>query len=101
MEHQYTIEACFRIHNLIVDHREEMKNQEIGIEEVINDEDDLNVHYESHRFNNPFMDFGVVCDSTRAPGRPRADEKFERDRGVALRDMLAQRIRNNGISRPE
>ena len=42
----------------------------------------------------------VLGDNMRPSGRPAADEVFERDRGVALRGIMAHRIKMAGIARP-
>lgn len=100
-QHKYTIEACFRIHNLIVNDREEMKNrgEQVNIDGLI-EEEELAHHYNAFIENNPFQDTEIVGDNARLAGRPRADEVTERDRGVALRNILAHRITLAGIARP-
>ena len=107
-EHKYTIESCFRLHNFIVNYREENKNRATsrGVDCGIDDEDaELAIHYEAFYEDNPFLNMGVVGDNEsmeimRSVGRPPADEVLERDRGVALRNILAHRIKLAGIARP-
>ena len=98
-QHQYTIEACFRLHNPIVNYRESQKANGTATAEEI-DDSELQHHFNSFSMENPFENLGIVTDSSRPPGRPRVDEKFERERGAALRDVLAHRINLTGISRP-
>ena len=98
-EHRYTIEACFRIHNFIVDYREFLKKQGLEVNDNL-DNEELQYSFESYRLEHPFESVGVVGDNLRAPGRPGSDEVYERDRGVVLRDILTHRIKMAGIARP-
>ena len=98
-EHRYTIEACFRIHNFIVDYREFLKKQGWEVNDNL-DNEELQYSFESYRLEHPFISVGVVGDNLRAPGRPGSDEVYERDRGVVLRDILTHRIKMAGIARP-
>ena len=98
-QHQFTIEAAFRLHNHIVNYREQQKENESTDNDEV-DDSELQHHFDAYRMENPSVNLGIVTDSSRAPGRPSDNEKFERERGVALRDVLAHRISLSGISRP-
>ena len=99
-EHRYTIESCFRLHNLIVNEREELKN---GVGTEINDiydDSELMHHYDAFCNDNPFEPMGIIGDDTRVRGRSNGDDAHERSRSAALRDLLAHRIHLAGVSRP-
>ena len=99
-DHRYTIEACFRLHNLVVEYREELKMKGVDVNDDLDDRE-LEYSLETYGLENPFENLGVVLgDSTRPAGRPAMDEVYERERGVALRDIMAHRIRMAGITRP-
>lgn len=99
-EHRYTIEACLRLHNFIVDYREELKLKGSEVNDDL-DSDELEYSLQTFQLEQPFENMGVVLgDNMRPSGRPAADEVFERDRGVALRDIMAHRIKMAGIARP-
>ena len=60
-QHRYTMELCFRLHNLIVNDREERKKRgEQGNDQHFIEEDELNHHYNAFVENNPFQDMDVV-----------------------------------------
>lgn len=97
--HKYTIEACFRLHNMIVDFREKMKAEGNFLDEEF-ECSELTVAAEIFNFENPGQIIGVVGDNERASGRPNFEETNERNKGIELRDKLSHQIEMAGIVRP-
>ena len=64
------------------------------------DDSELVHHYEAFHNDNPFQNTEIMGDNLRLRGRTPCDEVHERDRVVALRDILAHRIQLAGIARP-
>ena len=100
-QHQYTIDACLRLHNFIVDHREgaESRNEDILSE---NQEfDQLNVESDQFMNHNPGTTMGVYGgDGIARQGRPRLDKMQERNRGVERRNELRDNLARAGMARP-
>ena len=99
-EHRFTIDACFRLHNLIVDFREGMINEGEDLNEQELDNEELNVASDNYAMLHPEHDLGVVGDNNRPSGRPTEDEVFERQRGIELRDEFCNMIKIAGMTRP-
>ena len=99
LQHRFTIESCFRIHNFIVNYREDQVAR--GVEADYELEDgELMHHYNAFSEDNPFQDMDVVGDNERLRGRTRGDEVHERDRGINMRAKMCQKIKIAGIARP-
>ena len=98
-EHRFTIDSCFRLHNLIVNFREKMRSEGRELNEEL-DMAELNNASENFNLRNPLEDLGVIGDNVSAQGRPTDDEIFERQRGIELRDEYTDAIKRAGLARP-
>lgn len=58
------------LHNLIIDHREEMKVQGLHVDDKM-DTTGLLHHFDSFMLDNPCEDLGIIHDNSRPPGRLR------------------------------
>ena len=100
-QHQYTIDACLRLHNLIVDYREGALSRN---EDIINLNEELqHLNVESYDFmtQNAGTTVGVYRgDAIARQGRPTLDEAQERNRGVERRNELRDNLARAGLARP-
>ena len=98
--HKNTIDAAMRLHNFIVDYREEMKSDGMGIDDDGFDTRELMYDSDEFNLNNAGVTLGVFGDDTRPGGRPAVDEEKEKSRGLELRNKLCLLIQEAGLSRP-
>ena len=98
-ERRFTIDACFRLHNLIVDFREMWRKEGNEIDDE-KDRDELDNASDNFIWRNPTEDLGVIGDDIRPSGRPTDDEVFERQRGLDLRDEFKNKLKRAGLTRP-
>ena len=101
--HQYTIDACMRLHNYIVDYREEMKRLGKGIWTEEYERQELDVESDNFMMENAANTLGAMGDEDvmRQAGRPTATEQFERNRGVELRNKFKEELARNNMARPD
>jgi len=98
--HKYTIDAALRLHNFIVDYREEH-----GINtnaEKRRERDELNIACDNFVRRNPFEPIGVIegdIEEQRGRGRPSNEEVQQRNNGRVLRDSLRDKLKQCGLSR--
>ena len=99
--HKYTIDACMRLHNFIIDFREEMKKNK---KDTYNDDferRELDIDSDEFVTQNAGASLGVVGDNILGnSGRPSDAEAVERNRGIELRDYFCDEIAAAGMKRP-
>lgn len=106
-EHKYTIDAALRLHNYIVDNRENLKKKDGFItNEEDEDEDELNVASDQFIIDNPLCNMGFTSEdimedagSGRGRGRLEKQEEYLRKEGRNLRDKLCAAIKRKGLTR--
>ena len=100
--HRYVIDAGLRLHNFIVDFR----NQNSVINQYTEEEERRELNYASIVFStvNPFAVLGNQADEeyeVRARGRvPNIEQKL-RDDGKRLRNMIMENLYSRGLVRPQ
>ena len=100
--HQHTIDACLRLHNFILEFREEMKNNELGIDSEEFERRELDIQSDNFMRLNTGARLGAVGgDSVQNRGRTSANETVERDRGMEFRNKLRDTLAAAGMARPE
>ena len=101
INHKNTIDAAMRLHNFIVDYREELKNDGmIEEEDELFDRNELTHESDEYVLNNAGVTLGVFGDDTRQTGRPSNDEANEKLRGLQMRDNFCESIKDSGKARP-
>ena len=103
--HKYTIDACLRLHNHIVDYREAKKNitpSEAQDNEIITDEnEELNQLSDLFLQDNPFHAFGGnQIDEIAQRGRVSNSINNLKLDGMAFRNTICHTIANRGMMRP-
>ena len=93
------IEGAMRIHNFLVDYRDEQSTDE-STNNMVNE-----INIERDIFENDCSDKGVQPivvgnDGGRLAGRPSALEKYYKVQGIQLRDKLRLAIRDHDMHRP-
>ena len=103
VNHKYVIDSALRLHNFIVDYRE----NECGgfnARQNKNDRNELDVASDIFQNANPFATLGVQTDEDyefRTMGRtPRAEQAL-RENGKQLRDRIRDRLHARGMARPK
>ena len=96
-----TIDAAMRLHNFIVEYREDMKGDGMGINDDNFDTDELMYDSDEFSFNNAGVTLGVFGDGTRPGGRPANNKDKEKSRGLELQNNLCNMIKEAGLSRPD
>jgi hypothetical protein len=106
-QHKYTIDSCLKLHNFIVDFREEgcIHNESAAVGKPrFYEMDELNVATDQFMINNPFGMVGVFeeeDDQTIAQaGRRTNKETIMRERGKKLRENICLILFQRGLSRP-
>lgn len=99
--HQYTIDACLRLHNLIVNYREKegLNTEENDLEENLL----LDLACDDYMELHPLETVGAFADDVNEhlmPGRPSKTEADERERGRTKRDRLKDSLWREGLARP-
>ena len=92
IRHQYTIDSALRLHNFIVNYREEIG--EGGGDHQRSEREELDLLSDEYAANNPFASLGPIAeemDELRKKGRPLTEEANQRAKGKSVRD----RIRND------
>ena len=100
--HKYTIDSALRLHNFIVDYREEMNINDIN--EQRKERAELDAATDEFRMKNPMAILGPLVDDfcfaeIRTLTRS-GQEKASREKGVMLRDFYRDELWRSGSSRP-
>ena len=115
--HKHTIDACLRLHNFIVDYREDKKRagcqaQDQGsrinnllFRDEIEEDEELNRASDQFIRNNPFHSFGGSADNYQREelgqrGRRTNAMRELRDEGVRFRDEICNELERKGMVRP-
>ena len=100
--HRNTIDAAMRLHNLIVDYREEMKSNGM-MDQVDEDFENEELMYDSDEFliENSGTTLGVFGDNIGVRGRQEADQTLQKNRGIEMRDRFCEQFKQAGKSRPK
>ena len=81
VNHQYTIDSALRLHNFIVNYREEMG--EGGGDHQRSEREELDLLSDEYAANNPFASLGPIAeemDELRKKGRPLTEEANQKKR---------------------
>jgi hypothetical protein len=99
--HKYTIDSALRLHNFIVDYREEIGGTSTTKEKRF-EREELNVASDDFLMENPYDMLGPLSESDemRKTGRPTTAEARERVRGKAVRDSICDALHWGGYARP-
>ena len=105
--HKYTIDSCLRLHNFIVNYREEEKetDAERGFR-LASERDELDVASDQFMFENMYGEMGAVLqdceeEESRRRGRPTSKEATLRAAGNNLRSFIKTQIWQKGLRRPK
>ena len=86
----------------ILEFREEMKNNELGIDSEEFERRELDIQSDNFMRLNTGARLGAVGgDSVQNRGRTSANETVERDRGMEFRNKLRDTLAAAGMARPE
>ena len=114
--HKYTIDACLRLHNFIVNYREERRGSADGslgaatrnnplFRDRFDEDEELNRASDVFIRLHPFHSFGTRVDNHSseelAPrGRRSNDLRALRDKGIEFRDEICYELHRRGMVRP-
>jgi hypothetical protein len=101
VNHQYTIDSALRLHNFIVNYREEMG--EGGGDHQRSEREELDLLSDEYAANNPFASLGPIAeemDELRKKGRPLTEEANQKAKGKSVRDRIRNDLSNRGLARP-
>ena len=106
--HEYVVDSCLRLHNFIIDEREEEKDLEMGwnrrgFVNEFDEEAELNVASDIFMRLNPFETIGVLAlydEQQRSRGRPTNAETLMRSKGKKLREEICVQLADAGLARP-
>ena len=95
------IDACFRLHNFIVDYREDnLQTTRLQQLEKVVFEDDYNNFLVSHP---DISNYGIMDghDELQQRGRPTVDERASRKVGLEIRNEIVSEVKKNNYTRPK
>jgi hypothetical protein len=95
--HKFIIDACMRLHNFLVDYREEH-----GSERWEEDMEFYSAECLSFCTANPDIAVGIYGNGSQgegATGRPSNRERDMRDKGIIMRDALRDLMKKNNLER--
>ena len=102
--HQDTIDAALRLHNFIINYREEELNSGEDEEEYENEEE-LNQASDHFMRNNPLTLLGTTAEGSgcegRRRGRPTTEVAACADQGRRVRDRLCSALQRKKLTRPK
>ena len=95
------IDACLRLHNFIVDYREDNKEvtASISLERMVFKDD-----YDRFlSLNQPMNNYGVHNDNelNQLAGRPTTAESQSQQKGIDIRNDIASTVKENNYKRPK
>jgi hypothetical protein len=107
--HKYTIDSALRLHNFIVEHREEVKASlnnggRSEEEDLLNNDDILNEDCDNYLRRNPLEFVGIFGADLNEDGgwsmrgRVSNDESQLRQYGKELRDILCGKFKSKGLT---
>ena len=100
--HKYVIDSALRLHNFIVEYREE--HGLVGKEFDDTDRAELNVASYDFQMENPFETMGAFTSEDlqahKKRGRHSNEEKNLRERGRITRDNIRDMLARKGLARP-
>ena len=97
--HQFTIDACLRLHNEIVNFRLEQEANLVEMMPIEEEMEELDIQSYEYLTANAGETLGVFGDEGQPRGRPTLDEAENRDKGVQLRNDLRDEIKRKGMAR--
>ena len=103
--HRCTIDSCLRLHNFIIDFREEgcMRSENARITRF-NEVDELEVASDQLMIADPHATIGVFEEEDdhvlNQTGRRTNNERIMRERGKQLRDGICMALSHRGLARP-
>ena len=104
VNHKYVIDAGLRLHNFIVDFRNEKGDLATAEEEAL-DRDELDSASDDYQRENPFETMGAFTaaemQNFKRRGRLPNKEKELREKGRSLRDEIRDKLARKGLSRPK
>ena len=101
--HKYVIDSALRLHNFIVNYREE--HGQVGKEHDDTDTSLLNSASYDFQMENPFETMGAFSNEDihayKRRGRHSNEEKKLRERGKTIRDNIRDMLARKGLARPK
>jgi hypothetical protein len=103
VNHKYVIDSALRLHNFIIDYRNEngFQNRKNDTVEML----ELNAASHDYLLENPFETMGAFSDEDlrayKKRGRHSLKEKRLRQQGKLTRDNIRDNLARKGLSRPK